>query len=188
MNSSRTIDAPAPSRRAVIRTAAWSVPVISVAATAPAFAASPLGRTSFTWTMSPNKWSDANIKHVSWDLTIVNGPVAIDTISITFTYNNGGGGSFNAQSFVIRRLGLAADGANWSKTPATGTTPTITATRVLDIAANTSFPLHVDFAGGDNSAGSVSATATITYVGSPATTTVSTGAVEWVSGSEHVGH
>ncbi|SEB66972.1 hypothetical protein SAMN04489844_0806 [Nocardioides exalbidus] len=30
-----------PSRRAVVRTAAWSVPVISVAATAPAFAASP---------------------------------------------------------------------------------------------------------------------------------------------------
>jgi hypothetical protein len=38
----------APSRRTLVRGAAWSVPVVAVAATAPAYAASPCG-TTYTW-------------------------------------------------------------------------------------------------------------------------------------------
>lgn len=182
----QTDDAPTTtSRRALIRTAAWTVPVISVAATAPAFAASPAASTTLSWN-TPVKWSEQSTKHVSWDLTLQNGPVAISEVSIVFTYVPTGGGTFDASTFVIRRFNIIPD-PTWTKTPSIGVTPTITARRTDDIAANTTTNLHVDFAGNDNSAGTVSATVTITYVDGT-TATPSSGIVSWVSGSAHVGH
>ena len=45
-----------PSRRNVVRTAAWTVPVVAAAVGAPAFAAS-CGTTSYTWRLD---WSNDN--------------------------------------------------------------------------------------------------------------------------------
>src|SRR5687767_15163185 len=75
-----------PSRRTLVRAAAWTVPVVSVAAAAPAFAASLVASSTFGQVSDPVKWGIGNDKHVSWDLRLVNGPVAISSISITFTY------------------------------------------------------------------------------------------------------
>lgn len=176
----------AASRRSVVRTAAWSVPVISVAATAPAFAASPAGASTWTWN-TPVKWSEQNTKHVSWDFRLVNGSVAINEISIAFTYVPNGGGTFEASTFEIRQFNVIPD-ASWTKSPSSGPTATISGTRTTDIAAGTTTNIHVDFAGADNSAGTVSATATITYVGSTVTRQLATGNVAWASGTAHTGH
>jgi hypothetical protein len=179
----------APSRRAVMRTAAWSVPVISVAATAPAFAASP--QSTVTWG-TPVKWGSGQQKNVSWDLSLSAGTREIDEVAITFTYTPAGNGSFEAQTFVIRTAGQLSDGT-WRKTPSAGQTSTITARRTTNIAAGSNTLLHVNFTGGDNSSGTVSASIVITYVGGD-TTTVNTGNVAWVATSgpaadnPHPGH
>ena len=62
----------------------------------------------------------------------------------------------------------------------------ITATHLDDIAAGSTTNIHTDFAGGDNSAGTVTATATITYVGTPGSFTQTLGPLSWDSGNEHV--
>lgn len=187
MNTLRTttIAVPAPSRRSVVRSAAWSVPVISVAATAPAFAASAAGSTTLRWN-TPVKWSEQSTKHVSWDLALDNGAVEIDSVSIVFTYVPTGGGTFNAATFEIREFGKIPD-VSWTKTPTSGVTPTITASRSANIAANSTYRLHVDFAGNDNSAGHVSASVTVTYVGG-STKSFGSGNIAWASGVAHTGH
>jgi len=174
-----------PTRRTLVRGAAWSVPVVAIAATAPAFAAST-ATTGFTGVAgTAEKWSNGNEKHVSWDLNFTNGPVAIDTITITFTYAPTSGGPF--ESFEI--YGYAATtgprDATWTYPAITVPTSTLTATHLNDIPANSTYRLHTDFAGGDNAAGTVMATAVITYVGSPNTVTQTVGPISWGSGSKH---
>jgi len=169
-----------PTRRTLVRGAAWSVPVVSIAAAAPAFAAS--GTSSLTGGAAV-KWGNGPTKHVSWDLTLTNGAVAIDTVSITFTYTPNGGGIFT--SFTI--FGYAPLDNTWAFPPIpVGGTSTVTATHSAEIAANSTTRIHTDFAGDDNSAGTVSATATIKYVGSSTTVQVPLGAVAWGPGGEHV--
>jgi hypothetical protein len=170
-----------PTRRTLVRGAAWSVPVVSIAAAAPAFAAS--GTSSLTAGGAAVKWGNGSTKHVSWDLTLTNGAVAIDTVSITFTYAPNGGGSFT--SFTI--FGYTPTDNTWvfPPIPVDGAA-SVTATHSADIAANSTTRIHTDFAGSDNSAGTVSATATIKYVGSSTTVQVPLGAVAWGAGSEHV--
>jgi hypothetical protein len=175
-----------PTRRTIMRGAAWSVPVVAIAATAPAFAASTAS-TGFTGVAgTAEKWSNGNEKHVSWDLVFTNGPLAIDTITITFTYAPTSTGPF--ESFEI--YGYAATtgprDTTWTYPPITAPTSTLTATHINDIAPNTTYRLHTDFAGGDNAAGTVQATAVITYVGSSNTSTQTVGPISWGSGSKHV--
>ena len=169
-----------PSRRALVRAGVWSVPVVSIVAVAPAFAAS--ANTTLTAGGSAEKWGTGQTKHVSWDLTLTNGAVAIDTISIAFIYTPSGGGSFT--SFTI--VGFTPTDNSWTfpPIPAEGS-PTVTATHTTGIAANSTIHIHTDFAGSDNSSGTVSAVATVTFVGSPATFQVPAGSVTWSPGSEH---
>ena len=169
-----------PTRRTLVRGAAWSVPVVSIAAAAPAFAAS--GTSSLTGGAAV-KWGNGSTKHVSWDLTLTNGAVAIDSVSITFTYTPNGGGTFT--SFTIN--GYAPTDNTWAfSTIPVGGASSVTATHLDNIAANSTTRIHTDFAGSDNSAGTVSATATITYVGSSTTVQIPLGTVTWGAGSEHV--
>lgn len=175
---------PRPSRRAIVRGAAWSVPVVSLAVAAPAFAAS--GATS---TLSSGgqavKWSDSKTKHVSWDLVLTNGPVPIDTITITFSYAPNSTGPFT--SFEIYGYAPSAPrDTSWTSPPITVATSTITATHLADIAAGSTTNIHTDFAGGDNAAGTVKATATITYVGVPGSFSQTVGPLSWGSGNQHV--
>jgi hypothetical protein len=169
-----------PTRRTLVRGAAWSVPVVSIAAAAPAFAAS--GTSSLTAGGAAVKWGTGPVKHVSWDLILTNGAVAIDTVSITFTYTPNGGGTFT--SFTIHGYAPADNTWAFPPIPVDGTA-TVTATHADDIAANSTTRIHTDFAGSDNSAGTVSATATVKYVGSSTTVQVPLGTVAWGAGNEH---
>lgn len=60
------------------------------------------------------------------------------------------------------------------------------ATHTANISPNATVQIHTDFAGEDNSSGTVSASALITYVGSPLTSTKTYGPVGWSPGSAHV--
>lgn len=174
-----------PTRRTLVRTAVWSVPVVTAAATAPAFAASTAttGVTGVAGTAE--KWSNGNEKHVSWDLTLTNGPVAIDTITITFTYAPTSTGPFTAFEIYGYAATTGPRDTTWTYPAITVATSTLTATHLADIAANTTYRLHTDFAGGDNAAGTVQATAVIKYVGSTNTLTQTVGPITWDSGKEH---
>ncbi len=170
-----------PTRRTLVRGAAWSVPVVSLAAMAPAFAAS--GGTSSLAGASADKWSDGPIKHVSWDLTLTNGPVAIQSISILYTYVQNGGGAFNFTAFEV--YGYLPRDNSWVFAPIpSGGAASVVASHGT-IAANSTTRIHSDVLGTDNSSGNVSATATIQYVGSTSTVQVSVGPVGWGSGSQH---
>lgn len=174
-----------PSRRTLVRSAAWSVPVIAVAATAPAFAAST-ATTGFTGVAGTAvKWSNGNEKHVSWDLQFTNGAVAIDEIQITFTYNPTSAGPFTSFEIYGYPATSGPRDTTWTYPPITVPTSTLTATHTQDIAANTTYRLHTDFAGGDNAAGTVQATAQIKYVGSSTFVPLTVGPISWGSGSQH---
>lgn len=173
-----------PTRRTLVRTAAWTVPIVSIAAAAPAFAAS--GATS-TWTWgSAEKWSQKSEKHVSWDLTLTNGPVAIDTIAITFTYvpkNDRPVTDFEIYGYSE----TSSRDTSWAYPPIVVPTPTITATHLNDIAAGSTTTIHTDFTSSSNGDGTVSATALITYADKPPVTATQTlGPSSWGSGSSHV--
>lgn len=171
------------SRRTVVRTAAWSVPVVAVAAAAPAFAAS--GASSTLVGGAAVKWSNGNEKHVSWDLTLTNGAVAIDTITITFSYAPTSTGPFTSFEIYGFSATTGPRDTTWTYPPIGAPTSTVTATHANDIAAGSTTNIHTDFAGGDNAAGTVTATAVITYVGSATTETKTLGPLTWGSGSIH---
>lgn len=170
-------------RRTLVRTAAWSVPVVSIAVAAPAFAAS--GASSTIVGGAAVKWSNGNEKHVSWDLTLTNGPVAIDTITITFSYAPTSTGPFTSFEIYGYSATTGPRDTTWTYPPIGAPTSTVTATHVNDIAAGSTTLIHTDFAGGDNAAGTVTATAVITYVGSTATETKTLGPLSWGAGSQH---
>jgi len=172
------------SRRTVVRTAAWSVPVVAVAAAAPAFAVS--GASSTLVGGAAVKWSNGNEKHVSWDLTLTNGSTAIDTITITFSYAPTSTGPFTSFEIYGFSATTGPRDTTWTFPPIGAPTSTITATHTNDIAASSVINIHTDFAGGDNAAGTVTATAVITYVGVPGTDTKTLGPLSWGSGSQHV--
>ncbi|RYB92384.1 hypothetical protein EUA06_05350 [Nocardioides glacieisoli] len=175
-----------PTRRTLVRSAAWSVPVVALAATAPAFAAST-ATTGFTGVVgTAEKWSNGNEKHVSWDLQFTNGPVAIDEIRITFTYTPTSGGPFESFEIYGYAATTGARDTTWTYPAITVPTSTLTATHLNDIPANSTYRLHTDFAGGDNAAGTVQATAQIKYVGSTTFVPQTVGPLNWGSGSKHV--
>lgn len=183
---SSSVPALRPTRRSIVRGAAWSVPVVAVAATAPAFASST-ATTGFAGIAgTAEKWGTSQDKHVSWDVILTNGPVDIDEISITFTYTPKSAGPFK----VLEIYGYSATASRdngWTSPaiPAAGVY-TITATHLANIPANSTYYLHTDFSGGDNAAGTVQATATIKYVGSTTTVTLTIPPLEWAPGGQHV--
>ena len=178
-----------PTRRTLVRGAAWSVPVVAIAATAPAFAAST-ATTGFTGVPgTAEKWGSGQDKHVSWDVSIANGPVAIDEISILFTYTPKNAGAFKTLE-IYGYSSTASRDYGWTSPAipqATGVY-SITATHLAEIPANTTYLLHTDFAGGDNAAGTVQAVATIKYVGSATTVTKTILPLEWQPGNQHTNH
>lgn len=171
------------SRRNVVRGAAWSVPVIAVATAAPAFAAS--GATSTLTGGQPVKWSNGNEKHVSWDLILTNGPVPIQSISLSFSYAPTSTGPFT--SFEVYGYSSTTGPRDLTWTPQRFTPPTSTVTATHStIPASTTTNIHTDFAGGDNAAGTVQVSATITYAGIAGSFVQTIGPVSWSSGSVHV--
>lgn len=183
-------DAPAlrTSRRALVRSAAWSVPVVAVVATAPAYAASGTAR------LVPDpgtavKWGkDAkDLWHISWDLTLTTGAKRVRTVTIVFTYIPTSGRSFD--TFEAR--GFNPVDLGWKHTIEPVSVPgryMVSAIHAAEIAALTTHQLHVDFAGlANNSAGTVEAGATITYTDSTSDT-VTISPVSWSPGSQHTGH
>lgn len=163
---SASISAVRPTRRTIVRGAAWSVPVVAIAATAPAFAASL--NTSGASASPALKWGPGSNKHVSWDLSIATGGQALSSVTIVFAYApNGGGGAGTFTTLDIYSFLPAVD-TGWDVTgiPAGGSTNTATATHDKTvIPANTTTTIHTDFSGSDNSSGALSATITVTYVG-----------------------
>ncbi len=155
-----------PTRRTLVRSAAWSVPVIAIAAAAPAFAAS--AEASSASASAALKWGPGSNKHVSWDLSITTGGRAVSSATIVFAYTpNGGGGAGTFTTLEIYSFLPSVD-AGWVVTgiPAGGSTNTATATHDQSvIPANTTTTIHTDFSGSDNSSGALSATVTVTYVG-----------------------
>lgn len=171
-----------------MRGAAWSVPVVSIAAAAPAFAASLVPSTTFGGIAGTAvKWGNGNDKHVSWDLLLTNGAVAIQSISITFTYAPTSGGGFLVFTIYGYTNPLPAPQTtrdnSWS-VPTFASEVTTATSSHGGIAANTTTRIHTDFAGDDNAAGTVTAVANITYVGG-ATATKPIPSVTWGSGSAH---
>ncbi|MBL0749148.1 hypothetical protein [Nocardioides baculatus] len=161
------------------------MPVVALAATAPAFAASTAS-TDFTGVAgTAEKWSNGNEKHVSWDLQLTNGPVAIDEIRITFTYNPTSTGPFTSFEIYGYAATSGARDTSWTYPAISTPTSTLTATHLPDIAANSTYRLHTDFAGGDNAAGTVQATAQIKYVGSTTFVSQTVGPITWDAGKQH---
>lgn len=83
-----------PSRRTVVRGAAWSVPVVAVAATAPVFAASPCANRT---ALLPVSWSQ------SYSTTRQTGSIGgTPVVNVTAGYTSTllGGGALNAQNLT----------------------------------------------------------------------------------------
>lgn len=159
-----------PTRRTVVRGAAWSVPVVAVAAVAPAYAASQNAFVSST-ADTAYKWSEGDSKdapkHVSWDFTLRTGGREVSQVSVAFTYApNGGGGSgtFTALDIYIHSP-LVETVSAWNITGVPPASNSATATRAGILATNTTYSIHTDFMGSDNSTGTLTATITVTYVG-----------------------
>ena len=157
-----------PTRRTIVLGAAWSIPVVAIAATAPAFAAS--ANATGASAGSALKWSGQtdSLKHVSWDLSISTGTRALSSVSVAFTYAPKGGGG--AGTFTVLEMWTFAPtlGQQWTVTgiPSTGGSNSATATSPAGtFAANTMHSIHTDFGGTDNSTGTLTASITVTYVG-----------------------
>ena len=154
-----------PTRRTLVLSAAWSVPVVSIAAAVPAFAAST--NASGASGSAALKWSgDDGFKHVSWDLSLRSGTRALSSVVIAFTYApNGGGGSGTFTGLDIYTFLPAVDNG-WVVTgiPANGSNTATATHNQTVILANTTSLIHTDFKGQDNSSGTVGATVTVTYV------------------------
>lgn len=156
-----------PTRRTIVRGAVWSVPVVAIAATAPAFAASANATGASASTAL--KWSGQTdtLKHVSWDLSISTGTRALSSVSVAFTYTpNGGGG---AGTFTVLEMWTFSPtlGRQWTVTgiPAGGSNSATATSPAGTFAANTTHSIHTDFGGTDNSTGTLTASITVTYVG-----------------------
>lgn len=155
-----------PSRRSFVRAAAWTVPVVSIAAAAPAYA---LTTAATLVAGTADKWGkDAYERwHVSWDLQLTKSTVDIDSVTITVTYAP----SMKDRGFdTVDVLGFTPLDAGWVVTGTTANAVTgeytVTATHDANILAGNAVNIHFDFAGlNSNSAGDIWARGTVTYVG-----------------------
>ena len=105
-----------PSRRSVVRGAAWSVPVVAVATTAPAFSASPCASKT---ALQPVTWSS------SYSTTSQAGSVGGTTIvnvTAAYTATTLGPGSLNAQNLQPSTVAATRDSINLvNNSPTAGT-------------------------------------------------------------------
>jgi len=167
---STTMSAARPTRRTLVRGAAWSVPVVAIAATAPAFAASVSARLSSDNT--PLKWGNGNDpKHISWDLTLTNpSSLAIVSVTLTFTYRRANLDPYAGLVFEIYNISPSSNTTAWG-TPVVSTTGgTATVTNGGTIPSGGAITIHTDFSGNDNSTGDVRVEAVITYAGGTTST------------------
>ena len=90
--TTRTSTSPGTTRRTVIRSGAWAVPVLSVAAVAPAFA------TSGPWKLTINTQTvnASPAKTYTVDLSITAGMPSPATLTLTFTLSGGHAWATNA--------------------------------------------------------------------------------------------
>ena len=175
---------PRPTRRTLVRSAAWSVPVVSLAAMAPAFAAS-VASSKLVSTSQPEKWGTGSEKHVSWDLTLTNGTIDITSISILFTYApTSGAGNFTFFEVYSYVPVTGPRDKTWTGGGTFAGTASVTSTHGF-IAGNSTTYIHTDFAGADNSAGTVNATYTISYANGYTAPAQTLGPITWGAGSQH---
>lgn len=76
-----------PARRTVVRSAAWSVPVVAVGVSAPAFAASPCATTypwRLDWGGSSTSWSVVSASGVQTGSAVIAGPAGTAPLTVTF--------------------------------------------------------------------------------------------------------
>lgn len=182
---SRTFDAP--SRRTVVRAAAWTAPAVIIATTASAAAAVSVINPTVSYG-EPTKYSDSNQKYVQWDITITAGSLALSSVIVTLTYDQTGGGTTGTlDSLAGHTVGT---GGTWA--------PTIT--KALDpsdarliysttIVPNGTVVVHVLYKGSDNSAGKVSATVTaVQGTGGSSIVGAPSGNITWGTSPVHAGH
>lgn len=141
----------APSRRSVLRAAAWAAPAVSVAVAAPAYATSHQNLTGAVTSTAPVKYSQGQQKFVRWDLTINNttATMSLAGIVIAFTYSETSG-----EGATVMTITPTAGGGTW--TNGTG----LTATYSSVIAPHGSISLRVVFTASNNSGGSVACAVT----------------------------
>lgn len=156
-----------PTRRGVVRGAAWSVPVVATAVVAPAFATS-LDATGAS-SSAALKWTSPtdDLKHVSWDFSITTGSRALSSVSVFFTYTPNGGGGVGTFTSLEMWVFSPTLGRQWTVTgiPPTGSNTATATSPAGTFAANTTHVIHTDFGGSDNSTGTLTASITVTYVG-----------------------
>lgn len=101
-----------PSRRSVVRGAAWSVPVVSMAATAPAFAASPCAKSTIVWSSlgrSGTTFTSTSISGVTVTLTLSGATTAAGNRTISTTQTGG-------QSSVLRFYSTSTNNSSQTAT------------------------------------------------------------------------
>jgi len=151
---------------------------------APAFAASTSARVIGGVAV---KWGGQGPKHVEWDLQLIT-VAAVKSITIAFTYYpNGGGGGATFTALKVYTFSPAVD-TNWSvpTIPPGGSNSATVSYGPPNgpIPANTTTDIHTDFTGTDNSTGTVTALATVTYV-SGTTETLPIITAQWGQGNPH---
>lgn len=123
----RTLTSVQPSRRTVVRGAAWTVPVVALAVTAPAYAASPCPERTLTWSAlgNGNVFASTTVGPVTVTLTVSGATAANNnrTISTASTggqasslrfYSEAGNGTSQTVTFAFTRTstGLPVDVLN----------------------------------------------------------------------------
>lgn len=151
----------APTRRTVLRAAAWTAPAVSIAVAAPAFATShvhvPKGSVGSS---TPDKYSVGNDKYVRWDLTVTNtGTDPLTTLTVVFSFTDNG-------SAGARLSSVTGATGTWTWTG-------LTASWTGSVATNQPVAFRANFIGANNAGGTVVANvfSGSTQIGSSATGT-----------------
>lgn len=173
-------------RRSFVRAAAWTVPVVSIAAAAPAYALTTTGVVGSVAGSAVSYNDTSSRRHVAWDLSLTNGAVAITSITIRLNYN-AVSGNLNFGAFHV--YGYTTPGAlkdNGWQTILTGS-GTVTFTHGPLPARATTF-IHTDYRASNNSSalGSIAAAITLDYAdGTSSTSNIGATWVEALDGHTH---
>ena len=146
------------SRRAVTRTAAWSVPAVAVVSAAPAFAASTTDVGYFAITAHCGALN--GVVNSGFDLTAGAAGLPANTI-ISIASTNGVAVNVSAPTGVVE-LG----GGNYSLSTGLGLNQTITLNRLLNVSVATVTTATVTLPAGFTSSGNPKRTAELRYIDS----------------------
>lgn len=97
-------DVTLPQRRTVVRSAAWTVPVVAIGVSAPAFAASPCSTTHawrLDWGGSSTSWSVVTASGVQTGSAVIAGPAGTSPLTATFRSVMTGTMQRDADNFVL---------------------------------------------------------------------------------------